>query len=118
MKITVSAMALVLSAATVCAAARPGHVPAQKSAETSLALFVDAATWEHCSEAISSYRDVLGSEGLGVHIYHADWESPEQIKDIILKLADNGRQPLEVRRGHPYSQDRRSAASDHGVQDE
>ena len=56
MKITVSAMALVLSAATVCAAARPGHVPAQKSAETSLALFVDAATWEHCSEAISSYR--------------------------------------------------------------
>ena len=95
MKKIVSAMALALSAATVCAAARPGHVPAQKSAETSLALFVDAATWEHCSEAISSYREVLGSEGLGVHIYHADWESPEQIKDIILKLADNGRQPLE-----------------------
>ena len=93
MKKIVSAIALF--AVTVCAAAKPGHVPAQKSAETSLALFVDAATWEHCSEAISSYRDVLGSEGLGVHIYHADWESPEQIKEIILELADNARQPLE-----------------------
>ena len=93
MKKIVSAIALF--AVTVCAAAKPGHVPAQKSAETSLALFVDVATWEHCSEAISSYRDVLGSEGLGVHIYHADWESPEQIKEIILELADNARQPLE-----------------------
>ena len=55
MKKIVSAIALF--AVTVCAAAKPGHVPAQKSAETSLALFVDAATWEHCSEAISSYRD-------------------------------------------------------------
>lgn len=71
------------------------HLSAQKHTQTSFAVFVDSLTWEKCSKAISDYRAALGEEGLGTHIFIADWESPESVKDIILRLAQAKRQPLE-----------------------
>lgn len=71
------------------------HIDAQKKTDTSFAVFVDTQTWEHCSAAIGAYRDVLGEEGLGTHIFISDWARPESVKSIILDLANSRRQPLE-----------------------
>lgn len=90
----VSVLVAALWAAPAVAAVSE-HVPAQKGTETSFAIFTDCGTWYHCGEALEAWREVLGSEGLGTHIYVADWQSPEEVKDIILKLAGRRRQPLE-----------------------
>lgn len=95
----ISAAVLALLAVCLCAEARnikeADHIPAQKGTETSFAVFVDNETWRHCSPSIEAYREVLGSEGLGTHIFIDDWQSPEQVRDIIRRLAKSRKQPLE-----------------------
>lgn len=94
-KIIFPIAALLLSLSLGAAPRGLEHVKAQKGTPTCFAVFVDSRTWEECSEAILAYREVLGSEGLGTHVYAADWPDPESVKEIILELASDRRQPLE-----------------------
>lgn len=71
------------------------HLAADRKSGKAFAIFTDTETWQHCSTAIKAYKDVLESEGLGTHVYVADWESPDKVKSIILRLAASRRQPLE-----------------------
>ena len=65
----------------------------QSHAANTFAIFADEQTYLHCQSALGQYRDVLISEGLDARIYHADWQSPDEVKDIIRKLASrSGRQ--------------------------
>ncbi len=67
----------------------------QSHAANTFAIFADEQTYLHCQSALGQYRDVLISEGLDARIYHADWQSPDEVKDIILALASKKRNPLE-----------------------
>lgn len=69
-----------------------GEVVAQKS---SFAIFTDEATYAACSEQIAAYKAVLDAEGLPTSVFHAAWTSPDEVKNIILKLAASKKKPLE-----------------------
>lgn len=62
-------------------------IKCDRNAESSFAIFVDENTYDHCREAILAYRDVLQEEGLGTYILSAAWQSPDQVKAQILKMA-------------------------------
>ena len=58
-----------------------------RRAATSFAIITDSRTYENCSAEILQYREVLESEGLGTYIVHADWTSPDQVRETVLKLS-------------------------------
>ncbi len=57
--------------------------PSVKGAKSTFAIFADSLTYERCGAEINAYRDVLQSEDLGTYIYAANWNSPEEIKELI-----------------------------------
>lgn len=58
-----------------------------RRAATSFAIITDSRTYENCSAEILQYREVLESEGLGTYIVYADWTSPDQVRETVLKLS-------------------------------
>ena len=54
--------------------------------KTSFAVIVDNHTLEKCAPQIAEYKKTIEGEGLPTFIVSADWESPEQVKDILKKL--------------------------------
>lgn len=82
---------IVLSIIVSCLALSLGHARGQSS----FAIFVDEQTYLHCQKELEQYRQVLIDEGLSTEIYHSDWASPEQVKEIILRLGRQKRRPLE-----------------------
>ncbi|MGN0189857.1 MAG: hypothetical protein ACI395_10105 [Candidatus Cryptobacteroides sp.] len=58
-----------------------------RKAETSFAIITDSRTYENCSAEIQEYKEVLESEGLGTYVAYADWTSPDQVRETILKLS-------------------------------
>ncbi len=62
--------------------------------QSTFAIFADEATYAACSAEIEAYRQVLDSENLLTTVYHADWQSPDEVKALILKQS-SGKRPLE-----------------------
>jgi len=65
--------------------------PGQK-ARTAFAIFIDRTTYEQTSEAVNRYRQAVENDGLAVYTVIDDWKKPEDIRTVILELAD--RKPL------------------------
>ncbi|MFH0991900.1 MAG: HEAT repeat domain-containing protein [bacterium] len=61
---------------------------------TSFAIFVDKKTYEKIQKSVDAYRTSVEQDGLPSYLIVADWQSPEQIKEVILKLAKQP-SPLE-----------------------
>jgi len=60
---------------------KPGKISA-----TSFAIIVDAATYNHCKEAIHNYKNSVEADGLSTYILVNDWKNPDEIKKEILRL--------------------------------
>ena len=56
---------------------------------TCFAIFTDAASFENVQGAILNYRDAVERDGLATWIIHSTWQSPDEVKAEILKLAHN-----------------------------
>ena len=54
---------------------------------SAFAIFIDSEAFAECREQVMEYRNVLESEGLATYIVSANWETPEQVRDEIAKLA-------------------------------
>ncbi len=78
-------IALVLMFSCLTAFAQTIEAPTVKG-KTSFAVIVDNHTLEKCAPQIAEYKKTIESEGLPTFIVSADWESPEQVKDILKKL--------------------------------
>ncbi len=62
------------------------NYPSKKITHTSFAIFTDQQTWQHCQAEFEAYKDVLEQEQLPTFIIHDNWEKPEDVKDIIMRL--------------------------------
>ncbi len=58
-------------------------------------IFIDAHSFEACRTEVEAYRDVLREEGLDARILAADWQTPEQVRDEIRRLAADRKNLLE-----------------------
>ncbi len=61
---------------------------------TSFAIIIDALTYEKTNDAVNAYKEALESDGLSTYIISDKWNSPDEIKEHILKLY-NQQPPLE-----------------------
>jgi len=76
-------MKLKYLAACLLAFAGSSAISAQDS---SFAIVVDSATYEHCGQALDEYRKAIEQEGLPVFVEAADWKTPEQVKAVLEAL--------------------------------
>ena len=58
---------------------------APKGCKSTFAVFTDRATYKNCGKAILEYKKTLDAEGLGTFVYVSDWDSPDDVKAMILK---------------------------------
>lgn len=62
---------------------------------TSFAIIIDSASYSRTHNAVDAYRQSIEQDGLGTYLAVANWQSPEQIKQLLLKWHANKKQPLE-----------------------
>ncbi|MBO5893296.1 MAG: HEAT repeat domain-containing protein [Alistipes sp.] len=86
MKITIKSLflATMLSLATM-AQAQLVEKPSTESA-TSFAVIIDNTSLEKCRAEINLYKQTIESEGLPTFIIASDWETPEQVREQLMKL--------------------------------
>lgn len=68
--------------------------PSIKS-KTSFAIVVDTKSYNEANEEIEAYKKVIENDGLGTYILTHDWQNPDQIRDLLIKLYNNKKAPLE-----------------------
>ena len=54
--------------------------------KTSFAIVTDSKTLEKCSKQIAEYKQTIESEGLPAFVISSEWQTPEQVKEILIKL--------------------------------
>lgn len=59
---------------------------AQKAERSSFAVVVDNETYAACKNEIDSYKALLQKEGLFASILSSNWNTPQQVKDVLYKL--------------------------------
>jgi len=59
---------------------------AQKAERSSFAVVVDNETYAACKNEIDSYKALLQKEGLFASILSSNWNTPQQVKDALIKL--------------------------------
>lgn len=60
--------------------------PTAKVKDTSFAIIVDQKTYQACETELKDYQTVLGEEGLPAFIVYSQWQTPEEVKNVIVKL--------------------------------
>lgn len=59
--------------------------------KTSFAIIIDENSYQQTKNAVDAYCRVVEKDGLGTYIVHSAWKSPEEIKNILVRLH---KQPL------------------------
>ena len=57
-----------------------------KQHPTAFAVITDDSTFVQCNEAILRYRDAVEYDGLSTYIVHANWQSPNEVRNMLQKL--------------------------------
>ncbi|WP_071147910.1 HEAT repeat domain-containing protein [Bacteroides ihuae] len=63
--------------------------------KTSFAIIIDSQSYEKAKEAVNAYRAVIEKDGLGTYIIVDNWQSPQDIRKILLDLYQQKKSPLE-----------------------
>jgi hypothetical protein len=84
----------ILMACMLCTKAQT-YVNPSVNTRTSFAIIVDRTTYQKAKEAVDAYRKVVEKDGLATYIIYDDWKSPEQIRDILIKLHKQKNMMLE-----------------------
>jgi len=53
---------------------------------TAFAVITDEVTFTKCNEAILKYRDAVEYDGLSTYLVHADWKTPDDVRNMLLGL--------------------------------
>lgn len=59
--------------------------PAVKVKDTSCCI-TDKGTFQACEAELKAYQEILGMEGLPTFIVYNEWNKPEDVKKVIVKL--------------------------------
>ncbi|MCE2617400.1 HEAT repeat domain-containing protein [Phocaeicola oris] len=62
---------------------------------TSFAIFIDRTSYEKAKDAVDAYRQSVETDGLGTYLAIDNFQSPEVIRELIVKFHTNKQQPLE-----------------------
>lgn len=68
--------------------------PSIKS-KTSFAIVVDARSFEEAKNEIMAYKKVIENDGLGTYVLAHSWETPDQIRELLIKLYNEKKSPIE-----------------------
>ncbi|MGD9898707.1 MAG: HEAT repeat domain-containing protein [Calditrichaceae bacterium] len=60
--------------------------PPSKKGSTAFAIVIDTETFQKAEAAVIKYRDAVESDGLAAYIVADNWETPDQVREEILKL--------------------------------
>lgn len=63
--------------------------------KTSFAIIVDSESYNQAKTELEAYKKVIEQDGLGTYIIYHAWTSPDQIRELLVKLHNNKTQPLE-----------------------
>jgi hypothetical protein len=77
---------LTLSLFCLCLLQAQNYVNPSIKSKTSFAIVIDQATYLNTKDAVAAYRKVIEKDGLGTYIIYDAWKSPEQIRDILIRL--------------------------------
>lgn len=79
----------------VASFAKPQIVKPTVKTPTSFAIFIDRTSYDKCRNEVEEYKAAVEADGLATYIYCDEWQSPEQVRDEIIKLATAKVMPLE-----------------------
>lgn len=63
--------------------------------KTRFAIVVDRTTYHLAKDEIEAYKRSIEDDGLGTYIVYDDWESPEEVRDVLHQLYRDKNYPLE-----------------------
>lgn len=63
--------------------------------KTSFAIIVDSESYNQAKTELEAYKKVIEQDGLGTYIIYHAWTSPDQIRELLVKLHSSRNQPLE-----------------------
>lgn len=63
--------------------------------KTSFAIIVDSESYNQAKTELEAYKKVIEQDGLGTYIIYHAWTSPDQIRELLVKLHSSRTQPLE-----------------------
>ncbi len=64
----------------------PVVIQPQRQHPTAFAVITDETTFTRCDEAILKYRDAVEYDGLSTYIIHSDWQTPDDVRNMLQKL--------------------------------
>lgn len=68
--------------------------PSVKS-PTSFAIIIDSESYSKAKEEVHAYKDVIERDNLATYIVIDNWKTPDAIKEILIRLYNDKKQPLE-----------------------
>lgn len=95
MKLKLSAIILASILVTAWEVAAQTVVDPTVKSPTSFAIVIDSESYSQTKDAVHAYRNVIEKDNLATYIIVDDWKSPDDIKNILIKLYNNKKQPLE-----------------------
>jgi hypothetical protein len=91
-KILWSAFGLLLGAAAVSG---QDIVPPSIRSKTTFAIVIDRESYSQAKKEVEAYKKIIESDGLGTYIVSHNWSSPDQIRELLIRLHGDKKSPLE-----------------------
>lgn len=85
---------LFLISGILCTVAQTVINPGIKS-KTTFAIVVDSESYAQAKNAVDAYKKSIEADGLGTYMLIHTWKSPEEIRELLIKLHADPKAPLE-----------------------
>ena len=85
---------LFLISGILCTVAQTVINPGIKS-KTTFAIVVDSESYAQAKNAVDAYKKSIEADGLGAYMLIHTWKSPEEIRELLIKLHADPKAPLE-----------------------
>lgn len=70
-------------------------IPPSVRSKTTFAIIIDRESYNQAKEEVDAYKKVIESDGLGTYIVTHNWRSPDQIRELLIRLHKDKKSPLE-----------------------
>lgn len=54
--------------------------------KTTFAIVVDSVSYAKTAQDMEAYKNVIEKDGLGTYIFAANWQSPDEIRQLLIEL--------------------------------
>lgn len=94
-KIKLIALSLLLLPVTMLASAQRKTVAPTVKSPTSFVIVIDEQSYAKLPAQVEAYRRAIENDGLAAWIVADRWQSPEQVKSLLVKMASDKKMPIE-----------------------